>query len=83
MNQFDFSELMESIVGPVPGPSDSYSFVMVSDKAPKKGDDVVRNGVPLICTSCIGITNDEQTEQGQSYSKVTLKKNHLIKNSRQ
>lgn len=68
---YPFSEIEKYIIGTY-SISDWFSFIIYSDKAPSEGDKIQIAGNVYVVDSVINDTDDEEFEQGLSYSKVWL-----------
>lgn len=68
---YHFSEIEDYIIGNY-SVSDWFSFTIYSDKAPSGGDKIQIADKIYEVDSVIDDTDDEEYEQGLSYSKVWL-----------
>jgi hypothetical protein len=68
---YDFKEIEQHIIGGY-SVSDWFSFTIYSDKAPSKGKKLLLNNKIYEVESVIDDTDDDEFEQGLSYSKVWL-----------
>ena len=68
---YDFKEIEQHIIGGY-SVSDWFSFTIYSDKAPSKGEKLLLNNKIYEVESVIDDTDDDEFEQGLSYSKVWL-----------
>jgi hypothetical protein len=73
MENFDtnFKELEPYIIGEFKE-SGWFSFVIYADKAPSKGEKILLNKNVYEVDSVVDDTDDEEFEQGLSYSKVYM-----------
>ena len=69
---YPFSEIENHIIGSY-SISDCFSFTMYSDKAPFEGDKIKIADKIYEVDSVIDDTDDDEYEQGLSYSKVWLR----------
>lgn len=69
--QYPISEIASYIVGGYSA-SNYFSFVIYTDKAPAEGDIIDIEGKLYEVDSVVDDTNDEEYEQGLSYSRVTM-----------
>ena len=68
---YDFKEIEKYIVGGF-SESDWFSFTIYTDKAPLEGDKLLLNNKIYEVESVIDDTDDDEFEQGLSYSKVWM-----------
>jgi len=68
---YDFKEIEQHIVGGY-SESDWFSFTIYSDKAPSEGEKLLLNNKIYEVESVIDDTDDDEFEQGLSYSKVRM-----------
>lgn len=68
---YDFKEIKQHIIGGY-SVSDWFIFTIYSDKAPSKCEKLLLNNKIYEVESVIDDTDDDEFEQGLSYSKVWL-----------
>jgi hypothetical protein len=68
---YDFKEIEQNIIGSY-SESDWFSFTIYADKAPSKGEKLLLNNKIYEVESVIDNTDDDEFEQGLSYSKVWI-----------
>lgn len=68
---YDFKEIEQHIIGGY-SISDWFSFTIYSDKAPSEGEKLLLNNKIYEVESVIEDTDNDEFEQGLSYSKVWM-----------
>jgi hypothetical protein len=68
---YDFNEIEDYIIGNYTE-SDWFHFTIYADKAPSEGDRILLNNKVYEVECVIDDTDDDDFEQGLSYSKVYL-----------
>ena len=68
---YDFKKIEKHIIGGY-SESDWFSFTIYSDKAPSEGEKLLLNNKIYEVESVIDDTDDDEFEQGLSYSKVRM-----------
>ena len=68
---YDFKEIAQHIIGSY-SESDWFSFTIYADKAPSEGDKLLLNNKIYEVESVLDDTDDDEYEQGLSYSKVWM-----------
>jgi hypothetical protein len=68
---YDFKEIEQYIIGRY-HVSDFFNFIIYTDKAPSEGEKLLLNNKIYEVESVIDDTDDDEFEQGLSYSKIWM-----------